>query len=156
MNHCNIRTLCNLCIRQPTEYDAACLPTIRERTTASPNVHAPVSVDCAQAFDTWSVAGVQTQHYQYALCVNMFHISPWPCTIGAFAGLKHALVPGALLFTYGPYNVNHAFTHVSNEEFDVSLKRRNPEWGVRGTVAEVVWFIEVCPCDDRVCAFRYR
>ena len=30
-----------------------------------------------------------------------------------------------------PYNVDGKFTHVSNEQFDVSLKQRNPAWGVR-------------------------
>lgn len=116
---------------QPTEYDAACLPTIQTATSASANVRAPLQIDCAQSFEQWRAAGVQERAYQFALCVNMIHISPWACTLGLFAGLSKALVPGALVFTYGPYNVDHQFTHISNEQFDASLKRRNAEWGVR-------------------------
>jgi hypothetical protein len=116
---------------QPTEYDASCLPTIQHSTTGCANVLPPFQLDCSQSVDSWSVAGVKQQGYQFALCVNMIHISPWPATLGLFAGLSFALTPGALLFTYGPYNVDHQFTHSSNQEFDVSLKQRNPAWGVR-------------------------
>ena len=34
---------------------------------------------------------------------------------------------------YGPFKKDNRFTTTSNEEFDKSLRQRNPEWGYRDT-----------------------
>lgn len=47
------------------------------------------------------------------------------------------LRPGGLLFMYGPYRVNGDFTSPSNADFDVSLRGRDPSWGLRN-LEEVV------------------
>jgi hypothetical protein len=36
-----------------------------------------------------------------------------------------------MLFLYGPFKRGGRHTADSNEAFDVSLRERNPEWGVR-------------------------
>jgi len=41
------------------------------------------------------------------------------------------LPSGGVLVTYGPYRRDGKHTATSNEEFDASLKSRNPEWGIR-------------------------
>ena len=64
-------------------------------------------------------------------CVNMIHISPWSACEALFEGASALLAPGKLLYLYGPYRRGGAHTAPSNEAFDVSLKSRNPEWGVR-------------------------
>jgi hypothetical protein len=38
---------------------------------------------------------------------------------------------GSPLYLYGPYRQQDVETAPSNEEFDGSLKARNPEWGLR-------------------------
>jgi hypothetical protein len=38
---------------------------------------------------------------------------------------------GAPLYLYGPYRQQGVETAPSNEDFDGSLKARNPEWGLR-------------------------
>jgi hypothetical protein len=42
------------------------------------------------------------------------------------------LPSGGVLYLYGAYKENGAHTSPSNEAFDADLRRRNPEWGVRG------------------------
>lgn len=65
------------------------------------------------------------------LCINMVHISPWRATLGLFAGAARLLEPGAPLILYGPFRRDRVLTAPSNEAFDVSLKARDPEWGLR-------------------------
>jgi hypothetical protein len=52
------------------------------------------------------------------------------------AGAGKLLQPGGLLFIYGPFKVDGAFTTDSNRQFHESLVASNPEWGYRD-VADV-------------------
>jgi hypothetical protein len=61
----------------------------------------------------------------------MAHIAPWEASEGLFAGAARLLAPGAPLYLYGPYREAGVATAESNEAFDVSLKARNPAWGLR-------------------------
>mmetsp|Transcript_4662 Transcript_4662/g.8133 ORF Transcript_4662/g.8133 Transcript_4662/m.8133 type:complete len:216 (-) Transcript_4662:11-658(-) len=63
--------------------------------------------------------------------INMIHISPWKCTEGLLAAASRILVPNGMLYLYGPFRQHGVDTVPSNEAFDVSLKSRNPEWGLR-------------------------
>jgi SAM-dependent methyltransferase len=65
------------------------------------------------------------------VCINMIHIAPWEACTSLMAGAAEALVPGGLLFLYGPYKRGGAHTAPSNEAFDESLRSRDPRWGVR-------------------------
>ena len=42
---------------------------------------------------------------------------------------------GGMLFLYGPFSRGGRHTSESNEAFDASLRRGNPEWGVRDVEA---------------------
>ena len=46
-------------------------------------------------------------------------------------GAGRLLPPGGPLILYGPYRRADVATAPSNEAFDESLRRRNPEWGLR-------------------------
>jgi hypothetical protein len=46
-------------------------------------------------------------------------------------GAGRLLPAGGALYLYGPYREADVPTVESNEAFDVSLKSRNPEWGLR-------------------------
>ena len=70
------------------------------------------------------------------VAINMIHISPWEATLGLVAGAARVLRIGGLLYTYGPYMRDGRHTAASNEAFDVSLRARDPSWGVRD-VADV-------------------
>lgn len=65
------------------------------------------------------------------VCINMIHIAPWRATQGLLAGAGRVLPKGGRLFLYGPYREAGVETAPSNEAFDVSLKGRDPEWGLR-------------------------
>ena len=63
-------------------------------------------------------------------CINMVHISPFHCTVDLMKLCNKYLRPGGILLLYGPYRVNGYMTD-SNVQFDLSLRSRNEEWGIR-------------------------
>lgn len=67
----------------------------------------------------------------FIFCCNMIHISPWATTQGLMHGAGALLGPGGKLALYGPFSRGGAHTAPSNEDFDQSLKSRDPSWGVR-------------------------
>lgn len=65
------------------------------------------------------------------ICINMIHIAPWSATEGLMRGAAGALIPGGLLFLYGPFIQQDRPTAPSNIAFDQSLRARDPDWGIR-------------------------
>jgi len=70
------------------------------------------------------------------LCCNMIHIAPWAATLGLIEGAAAALPVGAPLILYGPFIQTGVSTAPSNQDFDASLRDRDPSWGIRA-LAEV-------------------
>mmetsp|Transcript_7608 Transcript_7608/g.11924 ORF Transcript_7608/g.11924 Transcript_7608/m.11924 type:complete len:307 (-) Transcript_7608:320-1240(-) len=64
------------------------------------------------------------------ICINMIHISPWEATVGLMKTARKLLKPGGYMYCYGPYKENGTAVD-SNLSFDMSLKSRDPSWGVR-------------------------
>jgi hypothetical protein len=60
----------------------------------------------------------------------MIHISPWQATLSLLRGAGRHLNTGGKLILYGPY-LEDGTAAPSNLAFDVSLKHRNPQWGLR-------------------------
>lgn len=114
---------------QPSEVSEAMFPSIRAwGRDAGGKVLPPVLIDCQKKFEHWNV---QANSFDGILCVNMVHISPWAATSGLFAGASKALKRGGQIFLYGPYKINGKPTTESNAAFDMSLRSRNPAWGLR-------------------------
>jgi cyclopropane fatty-acyl-phospholipid synthase-like methyltransferase len=111
---------------QPTEPDAAHRDAItgRIREAGLTNVAAPLVLDVHEP--CWPVA----PRYDAVVCINMVHIAPWSATNALCVGAARHLRTGGLLVLYGPYLENGRAAQ-SNLDFDASLKRRNPEWGLR-------------------------
>jgi hypothetical protein len=65
------------------------------------------------------------------LSINMVHISPWQSALGLLDGAARLLPPGAPLILYGPWLTATRPTAPSNLAFDMDLKRRDPQWGLR-------------------------
>ena len=111
---------------QPTEPDEASREaiTIRLREARLENVAEPVALDVLEPH--WPVH----ERYDAVLCINMIHISPWRATHALFRGAARLVDSQGKLILYGPYLENGTAVQ-SNLDFDASLKRRNPEWGLR-------------------------
>ena len=91
------------------------------------NVRAPLDIDVC--LTSWGVE--ETAPFDAIVSINMVHIAPWAASLGLFAGAGRLLRAGGLLVLYGPFMRGGVHTAPSNAEFDVSLKARNPSWGVR-------------------------
>ncbi|MGJ8561103.1 MAG: DUF938 domain-containing protein [Litorimonas sp.] len=65
--------------------------------------------------------------YDAIYSANMIHIAPIEAAIGLAKGAAQLT---DTVFLYGPFLFGDE-SAVSNLEFDTSLKRRNPRWGVR-------------------------
>jgi SAM-dependent methyltransferase len=111
---------------QPSDFDAAALPSIAAWCAGLERVRPPIVLDVLDA--TWP--GVPAQ-VDAIYCANMIHISPWECTAGLMRGAAKHLAPGGVLVTYGPYIVDDEPTAPSNLAFDADLRGRNPAWGLR-------------------------
>lgn len=111
---------------QPSDPDPVGLASIEawRRHESLPNLLSPIQLDaCAEQ---WPLAEADA-----LLCINMVHISPWAATLGLMAGAGRLLASGCPLYLYGAYRRQGVETAPSNEAFDLSLRSRNPEWGVR-------------------------
>jgi SAM-dependent methyltransferase len=110
---------------QPSDTEPSALASIAAWREAerTPNLAAPLALDARSL--PWPITAADA-----ILCINMIHISPWEAGLALFRGAADLLPNGGLLFLYGPYR-RGAETEESNLEFDTSLKRRNPEWGLR-------------------------
>jgi hypothetical protein len=111
---------------QPTDREEQALESIAAHRAASalPNLLAPLILDAAAP--EWPV-----EQADAIVAINMVHISPWQATQGLMAGSGRVLPRGGVLYLYGAYKVNGAHTAPSNAAFDLDLRRRNLEWGVR-------------------------
>lgn len=97
------------------------------------NIAPPHAVDVASS--GWQSA--------FAVCegilsINMIHIAPFAAARGLFAGAAALLKPEGRLFLYGPFKRTGVHTAPSNQAFDLSLKSRNPDWGVRDLDLEIM------------------
>ena len=112
---------------RPTDPDPDALASIAAWRAAEgpPNLLAPLALSAAEP-DAWPMDGADA-----IVCINMIHISPWSATEGLMAGAGRILPVGGLLYLYGPYRETGRPTAPSNEAFNVSLKARNPAWGLR-------------------------
>ena len=89
-----------------------------------PNVLSPLALDVNDA--RWPVAPVDA-----IFNANTVHIISWPEVERLFAHIARVIAPRGSVCLYGPYNYDGKFTSESNARFDVWLKSRDPNSGVR-------------------------
>jgi hypothetical protein len=109
---------------QPSDPDGDSRASIADWCAGLGNVLPPLAIDAAA--DGWPVAAADA-----VLCINMVHISSWAATLGLMAGAAKLLAPGAPLILYGPYRRHGVATAASNEQFELWLKDKSPEYGLR-------------------------
>ncbi|HEY2660034.1 MAG TPA: DUF938 domain-containing protein [Caulobacteraceae bacterium] len=112
---------------RPTDPDPEALASIAawRNQAALPNLLAPLRLDAADP-DTWPIDPMDV-----VVNINMIHISPWAATQGLMTGAGRLLPSGGVLFLYGPYIEPDMETAPTNLSFDLSLRSRNPAWGIR-------------------------
>ncbi|MFG6178833.1 DUF938 domain-containing protein [Halomonas sp. THAF12] len=88
-----------------------------------PNLAAPLALDVT---GDWPAGP-----YDAIVAINLLHISPWEVTEALMARAGERLVPGGVLFLYGPYRRAECPTAASNLAFDADLRTRDPRWGLR-------------------------
>ncbi|WP_426439054.1 DUF938 domain-containing protein [Bradyrhizobium genosp. P] len=118
----------------PSDLHAAHLRSIEAwRThTGLANIRPPQRIDLSDP--AWSPGpsdGSGPDGLLAIFCANVIHIAPWPVAEGLFAGAARHLRADGRLFLYGPFKRDGKHTALSNAVFDISLRDRDPEWGVR-------------------------
>lgn len=114
---------------QPSELADDALASIAawKNATALPNLLDPVKLD--MTVPGWW--GCFERPFDVVLSLNMIHIAPWEAALGLFNGAGEILKESGALILYGPFSEGGVHNAASNEEFDRSLKARDPRWGVR-------------------------
>lgn len=112
----------------PSEATADAMAGIRGWLAHCPDLAArvrpPVLIDAARP--PW-----QGDPVDAVFAANLTHIAPWSATLGLIAGAAARLEPGGILVIYGPFNENGGFTGPGNAAFDATLRKQNPDWGLR-------------------------
>jgi len=88
-----------------------------------PNVEGPLLLDAREDWPDMQVDRV--------FSANAVHIMSWEAVQGMVTNVSRSLKPGGRLFLYGPFIYVGRHTSDSNARFDVWLKARDPQSGVR-------------------------
>jgi hypothetical protein len=145
---------------QPADIDPDALRSIAAYRAAArlPNLLPPLALDAAAP--DWPVTRADA-----VVSINMIHIAPWSAAQGLMGGAERILAAGDVLYLYGPFKEDGQHTAPSNAAFDLSLRQRNPQWGVRdvGDVCELAQqhglaLVErvAMPANNLSLVFRYR
>jgi cyclopropane fatty-acyl-phospholipid synthase-like methyltransferase len=90
---------------------------------AHQRIKQPLVLDVNQ---TWP-----NQAFDYVFTANTLHIVSWPAVQAIFAGAGKILKSDGLFAQYGPFNYDGKYTSESNARFDMWLKDRDPQSGIR-------------------------
>jgi cyclopropane fatty-acyl-phospholipid synthase-like methyltransferase len=88
------------------------------------NVLPPLALDVTQP--DWPMGEADA-----VFSANAVHIMRWDAVKAMISGVGKLLSVDGLLVLYGPFNYNNSYSSESNASFDVWLKERNPESGIR-------------------------
>ncbi len=94
----------------------------------APNLHAPVTFDLTTDLMPNSATG---KHYDAVFTANTLHIISWSLVKRLFALVGDILPTNGKLIVYGPFNENGHYTSASNQQFDISLRQRDANSGIR-------------------------
>jgi SAM-dependent methyltransferase len=97
--------------------------TARIRQEGNAAILTPIELDVTAAWPDES--------YDAVFSANTAHIMDWPAVEAMFSGAGRVLVPGGVFCLYGPFSEKSGSMVKSNEDFDRSLRARNPAMGIR-------------------------
>lgn len=94
--------------------------------SAAQDFPSPLNLDMSDAASRAQI----TQIYDAVFSANMIHIAPISALHGLAELAGRVVKPGGQMVLYGPFLRGEA-SAPSNLEFDATLRRKNPAWGVR-------------------------
>ncbi len=95
----------------------------------APNLYSPLTFDLA--VDSLPINATSNQPYDAVFTANTLHIISWSLVEKLFELVGEALPINGKLIIYGPFNENGHYTSASNQQFDSSLRQRDPKSGIR-------------------------
>ena len=96
----------------------------RIRLAKLANLRAPLALDVRQL--PWPATGADA-----VFSANTLHIMSWESAGDFFRGVGATLTRGGVLCVYGPFRYRGEHISASNAEFDVWLRRRDPDSAIR-------------------------
>lgn len=113
---------------QPSEYGRDIFASIQAYADEAPNLNikGPVFIDISKTYDEWNL-GWKRNEFDYALNINMIHITPRKCTEGLFQTAGKALKNQGMLVTYGSYDQNGVTESPLNMRLNAILPSKNPQ-----------------------------
>ena len=107
--------------------------TINAWHTAYPapnlNLYAPLGFDLA--VDSLPMSFASNQRYDSVFTANTLHIISWSLVEKLFELVGNTLPINGKLIVYGPFNENGHYTSAGNQQFDISLRQRDVNSGIR-------------------------
>ena len=94
----------------------------------SPNLQAPLKFDLT--IDS-IISSEEGKAYDAVFTANTLHIIAWSLVQRLFELVGKALCYNSKFIIYGPFNENGFYTSASNQSFDLSLRQRDPNSGIR-------------------------
>jgi len=88
------------------------------------NIQQPLALNVST--DVWPA-----EEYDAVFTANTLHIMSFDQVVDTFSGIGRVLDAHGMLLVYGPFNYNGEYTSDSNEQFDASLRTRDPDSGIR-------------------------
>ncbi len=110
---------------QPTDLKEN-IPSIKSwcEETGGGNIRPPEVLDLRSP--EWPVRKVDA-----LISINTIHIVSWPLVENLFRGAGKVVTTGGVMYCYGPYRYSDKPLEPTNIEFDLWLKQRDPESGIR-------------------------
>lgn len=89
------------------------------------NLCEPIELDVTE--HPWPI----TRDYDAVFTANTVHFVSWFIAKALLVGAANSLKPGGVLCIYGPFNENGQYTGEGNRQFDLWLKARDPDSGIK-------------------------
>lgn len=112
---------------QPTDYEVDNLASIDAWCDDQSNVLPALQLDVTA--DKWFAN--PSKPFDALFCANVIHITPWEVTEAIFAGAARHMNHIGTVILYGPYKVDGKQTSEGNVNFEIWLKEKSAEFGVR-------------------------
>lgn len=103
----------------------------RRQNSGLTNILAPIVVDLHQPWQLAVAKSAQQGIIDGIFTANTLHIVSSALVKSFFTGVKQSLVKDGVLCVYGPFNYQGKYTSQSNANFDLWLKDRDADSGIR-------------------------